>query len=240
MVATDRAKKLSQIGRRCAALLFDVASLQDTFAQSLLKVSLQTSSATPVSKTLGSLSRSRVSFAKQIQGLAICIRGSVARPLHETMASLGDTAPSIYQRYAATRLSCVTARHSALRAREKYVKAIGDAELAIRDLRLAKQTSSLSEKSEPVVKPSGSQDMDISASEQSPWEQILRSYGKKYGVSPDQLISRLKDVEFLESEYKRLVKEENRAVSQAETMEIMALEATQKLEEVRIDIFAST
>jgi hypothetical protein len=57
-------------------------------------------------------------------------------------------------------------------------------------------------------------------------------YGSKYGVSPDRLIALLNEVQSLEAEYKTLVKEENLAVSQAQTMEIMALEAAQKLEEV--------
>jgi hypothetical protein len=225
MVATDRAKKLSQLGRRCATLLSDIAALQETFAQSLLKASLQTTSSTPVSKTLVGINRSRISFAKQLQGLAICVRGSVARPLHGTMASLGDTALNIYQRYAATRVSCATARQAALRVRIKYVKAVREAEAAIREMRQAG-------KERPEIVTSDIQDSEASTKEQSPWETSLRMYGSKYGVSPDRLIALLNEVQSLEAEYKKLVKEENLAVSQAQTMEIMALEAAQKLEEV--------
>ena len=227
-MATDRAKKLSQSGSRCATLLFDIAILQETLAQSLLKVSLQTTYSTPVSKTLVTVNRSRVSFAKQLQGLAICVRGSVARPLHETMESLGDTAPSIYQRYAATRVSCATARQAALGVRNKYVKAVREAEAAIRELRKAKQN----EGPRPEIVTSGGQEPNSSTETECPWETSLRMYGRKYGVSPDGLIALLNEVQSLEAEYKKLVKDENDAVSQAQTMEIMALEAAQKLEEV--------
>lgn len=228
MVATDRATKLSQLGRRCATLLFDIAALQETFSQSLLKASLQTTASTPVSKTLVAINRSRISFAKQMQGLAICVRGSVARPLHGTMASLGDTAPNVYQRYAATRVSCATARQAALRMRVKYVKAVRDAEAAIREMRQSKPNG----EERPKIAMSDMQDSEALTKEQSAWETSLRMYGSKYGVSPDRLIGLLNEVQSLEAEYKTLVKEENLAVSQAQTMEIMALEAAQKLEEV--------
>mmetsp|Transcript_3490 Transcript_3490/g.6409 ORF Transcript_3490/g.6409 Transcript_3490/m.6409 type:complete len:1355 (+) Transcript_3490:139-4203(+) len=237
MVATDRAKKLSQSGRRCAMLLSDIAGLEDTFAQAVLKTSLQTNVPTsPISKTLMSVNRSRISFARQIQGLAICIRNSVARPLHSTMASLGETAPSIYQRYAATRVSCAIARQTALRMRVNYAQAVKEAEAAIRDLREAKQNG--------VSVPTGTdntatQDFQTET-RQSPWEVKLRSYGAKHGVSTDRLVALLKQVKTLEAQYENLVKEENQAVLQAQAMEIMALEAAQKLEEERLQFFVES
>lgn len=238
MVATDRAKKLSQTGRRCAMLLSDVAGLEDTFAQSLLKASLQASnvSSSPIAKMAVGVSRSRISFAKQLQGLAIMVRGSVARPLHSTMASLGDTAPSIYQRYAATRVNCANARNAALRMRVKYVKAVKEAETAIRELRQSKATGN-----DPTSTPAETEAnaMD-SATTQSPWEIKLRKYGVNNGVSVDHLIGLLKEVQALEAEYKKLVKEENHAVLQAQAMEVMALEAVQKLEEERLQFFVES
>jgi hypothetical protein len=65
MVATDCAKKLSQSGQRCATLLSDIASLEDSFAQALLKVSFQNMSAS--SQTIVGVNWSRISFAKQLQ-----------------------------------------------------------------------------------------------------------------------------------------------------------------------------
>lgn len=241
MVATDRAKKLSQSGRRCAMLLSDVAGLQDSFAQALLKASFQANaSSVPVSKTLVGVNKSRVSFAKQLQGLAICLRGSVARPLHSTMASLGDTAPSIYQRYAATRVSCSTARQAALSARQKYVKAVKDAEAAIRDLREAKLNGE-AQATENDIATAPNPPADASPlTAQRPWEVKLRNYGETNGVSTDDLIVLLKQVESLEAEYRKLVKEENQAVLQAQTMEVMALEAAQKLEEERLQFFVES
>lgn len=239
MVATDRAKKLSQSGRRCAMLLSDIATLEDNFAQSVLKSSLQASvSSSPIAKTIVGVNRSRVSFGKQLQGLAICVRGSVARPLHSTMTSLGDTTPSIYERYAATRVSCYTARQAAIRARIKYVKAVKEAEAAIRDVRQAKRNGAASQ-SVNVASESPQTDSTISES-QSPWEVKLRKYAARNGVSTDPLIALLKDVQTLEAEYIKLVKEENNAVLQAQSMEIMALEAVQKLEEERLQFFVES
>jgi hypothetical protein len=243
MVATDRAKKLSQSGRRCAMLLADIAVLQDNFAQSLLKASLQANASSPIAKTLAGVNRSRISFAKQLQGLAICIRGSVARPLHSTMASLGDTAPSIYQRYAATRVSCFTARQAALRARVKYAKAVKEAEGAIRDLRQAKQNGdSLPAEIGDAVSDDSKVETSSSSSTaaQSHWETRLRKYGSKYGISTERLIALLKEVQTLEAQYRKLVKEENHAVLQAQAMEVMALEAAQKLEEERLQFFVES
>lgn len=242
MVATDRAKKLSQSGRRCAMLLSDIAVLQDNFAQSLLKASLQANASAPIAKTLAGVNRSRISFAKQLQGLAICIRGSVARPLHSTMASLGDTAPSIYQRYAATRVSCFTARQAALRARVKYAKAVKEAEAAIRDLRQAKLNgdSLPAEIGDAASDDSKAETSSSSTAAQSHWEVRLRKYGSKYGISTDRLIALLKEVQTLEAQYRKLVKEENHAVLQAQAMEVMALEAAQKLEEERLQFFVES
>jgi len=222
-------------------LLSDIAGLQDNFAQALLKASFQTSvTSSPIAKTLVGVNRSRISFAKQLQGLAICVRGSVARPLHSTMASLGDTAPSIYQRYAATRVSCATARQAALRARMKYVKAVKEAEAAIRDLRQAKQTGeSLPPETNDTTADAAPSDAS-SSTVQSPWEVKLRKYGAKNGVSTAHLIASLKQVQNLEAEYRKLVKEENHAVLQAQAMEVMALEAAQKLEEERLQFFVES
>lgn len=238
MVATDRAKKLSQSGRRCSMLLSDIGGLYESFAEAVLKTSLQANaSSSPIHKTLVSVNRSRVSFAKQLQGYAICLRGSVARPLHSTMASLGDTAPSIYQRYAATRVSCATARQAALQMRAKYVKAVKETEVAIRDLREAKQNGGSSTHENDDINTATTQS---SSSGDCPWEVKLRKYGAKHGLATDRLITLLKEVQSFEAQYKKLVKQENHAVLQAQAMEVMALEAAQKLEEDRLQFFVES
>jgi DNA repair ATPase RecN len=117
---------------------------------------------------------------------------------------------------------------AALTVRNKYVKAVREAEAAISEIRKAKQN----EGPRPEIVTSSSQESETSTMTESPWETSLRMYGRKYGVSPDRLIALLNEVQSLEAEYKKLVKDENDAVSQAQTMEIMALEAAQKLEEV--------
>jgi hypothetical protein len=68
----------------------------------------------------------------------------------------------------------------------------------------------------------------------------LRKYGAKHGVSTNCLVTVLKDVQTLEAQYKKLVKEENHAVLQAQAMEVMALESAQKLEEERLQFFVES
>lgn len=165
-----------------------------------------------------------------MQGLAICVRGSVARPLHGSMTSMKETVPSIFDRYTDTRGKSAVARQEALRVRTKYVKALRDAEAAIRDL-LQEQSNQ-----DTAVKQEGestSSSDAVATASLNPWERSLRAFGQNHNVSPERLIAYLNEVRALEETYKTLVAKENQAVSLSQTMEMMALEAVQKLEEVR-------
>ncbi len=69
------------------------------------------------------------------------------------------------------------------------------------------------------------------------WEDALRNYGVRHGLSRgcEAVIRALEEVQTSESHYSSMVKLENGAVEEAQAMEKMALESMQTLEEVSID-----
>jgi hypothetical protein len=243
--ATDRAKRLSHTGRRCASLLNDVATLQSAFAQDILKA-CQTQFPLNASKLSGkfrSVQRSLVSFANQIQGFVVSVRGSVARPLNSSMTTMGETVPNIFDRYIETRVKCTAARSAALRARAKYAKAVQQAEAVIREMQQAKEAGDAGKQSSnPAVEDDTSGNADQSSfftSDQS-LEKKIQKFGRRYNVSLEKLTVVLNDVKLLETKYRELVADENQAVALSEMMEAMALEALQKLEEERLQFFVET
>ena len=249
--ASDRARTLSKCGKRCATLLADVAVLHDAWAKSMLQschnlAALDGIFAPPVSPLLHKTNRRLTSFAKQTQGLAICLRGSVARPLHGSSSAMAEAVPGIFNRYALARAECASKRHSALRARARYGKAVGEADAAIGTLRRAKNQE---ENGNDITDATATGAASASAENGSDilsWEDLKRKLfvgGKKQGglSQPSQLVMKaLEEVQRCEGEYRRLVEEENRAVSRAQTMEVTALDSLQKLEEERLQFLVET
>jgi transposase len=207
----------------------------------------------PVSPLVQAVRKSLLSFSKQVQGLAICWKGSVARPLHASLQSLGETAPGIFARYSESRHKCFAARQAALKMRSRYVKAVREAEVAIQEFKDAKKAADVngdagagkgeaassdraftgSEPSSPAISRSNSSN---ALAVKNSWEQGVRRLGRIYGIqgTADRVISCLREVQNLEAQYVALVQEENTAVSQAETLEMMGLESIQHLEEVSL------
>ena len=260
--ASDRARTLSRCGKRCATLLADVATLHDAWAKSMLQschnlAALDGGAASAsstgifapsVSPLLHETNRRLTSFAKQTQGLAICLRGSVARPLHGSSSAMAEAVPYIFNRYALARAECASKRQSALRARARYGKAVGEAEAAIGTLRRAKNQE---ENGNDITDATATGAASASASAENgsdilSWEDLKRKLfvgGKKQGglSQPSQLVMKaLEEVQRCEAEYRRLVEEENRAVSRAQTMEVTALDSLQKLEEERLQFLVET
>ena len=279
----NRAKSLSRCGKRCTNLLSDVASLHDVFAQSI-ETSCHTLGGAAndlnvfpahLSAQLTELMRALISFSKQMQGLSICMKGSVARPLHGSASALADTVPNIYNRYALTRTRAFNARNNAIRMSFKYTKAVREAESAIHGLKKANATEEATEggstgdkggglsvsqsnatfeifedsnHSQAMCNPSQVSPLNVEKNHgrantrrteiKSGWEDIKSKFEKKnskhdLSKSSEKVLKALDDVQAFEAQYCTLVDEENHAVSRSQTMEIMALEALQKLEEVR-------
>ena len=274
--ASERAKTLSKCGKRSATLLADVAALHDGLARSILQschnlAALGGASGSgsngggssggangifspTVSPLLRETNRCLISFAKQTQGLAICLKGSVARPLHGSSSAMAEAVPGIFNRYALTRAKCASARQNALRAKARYEKAVADAEEAIATLRRAKNMEeggsddATGAAASAAASTSGTpaENGSSAAADLLSWEDLKRKFvgGKKQGSGLSQssqlVLKALEEVQKCESEYCRLVEEENQAVSRAQTMEIMALDSLQKLEEERLQFLVET
>ena len=275
--ASERARTLSRCGKRSATLLADVAALHDGLAGSILQSchnlaaldggggGAGTNSSTnagggifspAVSPLLRETNRCLISFAKQTQGLAICLKGSVARPLHGSSSAMAEAVPGIFNRYALTRAKCASARQNALRAQARYERAVAEAEEAIGTLRRAKNmeeggsddatgaAASAAASTSGASAENGSS--AAAAADILSWEDLKRKFvgGKKQGSGLSQssqlVLKALEEVPKCESEYCRLVEEENQAVSRAQTMEIMALDSLQKLEEERLQFLVET
>jgi len=279
-VAIDRAKIVARSGKRCASLLSEVAVLYDNLGLSILKTAQSMMNTTDMfpgtSGLVHEVSRCLTSFAKQMQGLSICLKGSVARPFHTSMLSMGDTVPSIYNKYTVTRNTSFNQRQDAIKARMKYLKAVREAETHIAELlsRRMNATEELSStrnnnmddpetcssprrdtNNDTVDQPDASENAHKSETEdfidnskstkiQKGWDTAVRKLGGKQtsslGKSADKLISLLQEVGTYETQYRNLVEEENQAVARAQTMERMALESLQKLEEERLQFFVES
>lgn len=74
------------------------------------------------------------SFAMQLQGLAICIRNDISRPLRDISTSVGDAAPKIYQKYDRSRNKSVKARERAMEAQRRYAASVRQAEKLLSEI----------------------------------------------------------------------------------------------------------
>ena len=183
------------------------------------------------------------SFANQTQTLGFRIRNDVARPLLDSSVNLGEETHQIYSKYVGSRGKCAQARKDAVKMRQKYVGCVREANGAIQALRRAKSSSSRRRK-----KSSDSVDSNCTPRKVTPsspqrgedgelaWEDALRGYGGRYGLTKncDSVIRALEEVQAAEAQYTAMVKVENAAVADSQTMELKTLDAVQKLEEVRI------
>ena len=237
-VATERAKKLARVGRQCATLIFDVAAHHDAFSQSTMKAISTLPMTGPSLPLTKAVHRSLQSFAMQMQGLAICLRGSVARPLHASLQSMGETAPSIFNRYSSSRQMCATARQAALKTKQKYTNAVRDTEFAIQSFKDAMNEDEAQCDDDALNRTTDSE----AQSARTPYEKGILKFGRKHGLqgNADNLIQLLNDVQFLEAQYALLVKEENKSVLQAGTLEMMGLESIQHLEQERVNFFTES
>jgi hypothetical protein len=241
-----RSQKLSRCGQKCAALLLDISAYQENFANEVQKSCqglLQSSvlNQAPVAGRVHATQKSVMSFAKQIQGLAICIKGSVARPWKGYMTTIGEQAPNIFQGYSSARAKAYQSRQAALTMRAKYATALQEAEAAIQEFREIKKIKSGSDEfhDQTTSLPTSA---DPSTSETVDWESELRHFGMENDAVAltDRVISHVKDIRSIEAQYQELVKKENQAVEYVQTMEVMALEALSKLEEERLQNFIET
>lgn len=245
-LSTDRAKILSRTGKNCATLLMDIATLHDELTHSIKKQCPSTlqhaASGTPMEEFANNVNACVMSFTKQTQSFGVGIRNEVAKPWLDNSANLGDVVPKIYSEYVASRSKCAQARKDALKMRQKYVGSVKDAEGAIQSLRKAR-VSKHSMNSSDLSNPASPQRVDSSASSQDgggeedmEWENALRDFGIRHGLTKncETVICAFEEIQTSEEQYCSLVDLENAAVLDAQTMELNALDAVQKVEEERM------
>lgn len=242
--ASERAKTLAACGKRSSRLLAELSSLHDSFARSTLKACVVTSSpkseirsllnlSSATSKLASETNRCLSSLGKETQGLAIVMKGTVARPYYDSSSAIIAAVNKMANQYALSRDQCANARQSALRERSRYVAAVKDAETAIRGLKIAREKT---EEAEREAKMTGRNYSVLHASSDRSWEAIARKFGEKHGSTKSSHVVRkaLEKVRRLEGEYLKLVEEENLEVSVASKLEITALASLQKLEKERL------
>lgn len=225
----DHGKSVVRSGRRCALLLLEGASCYEQFGVALMKAG----QANPLE---GEASKSISSFCQQTRQLATTLREEIASPMQHYHATIGDTLPSIHQKYLKARQVAYGARQRALLARSKYLTAVNDAEEAcaiITKIVAEGADSGKSDSEEKKINPPESTE-----SKKAQWEQSLESYGNLKGQGAvDQVNHLLNDVKVLQRRYESLAQKENNAVKVAQSIEAAALEGMQKMEEQRLCVF---
>lgn len=221
---------VSRSGRRCALMLLEGASCYEQFGVALMKAS----QANPLE---GEASKSISSLCQQTRQLATTLREEIAAPLQSYHTTIGETFPSIHQKYTYCRQRAYGARQRALLARTKYLKAVKDAEQACSTVMKTVKTA----ESEGAAASGEEKKINIPESAEytkADWEKSLEDYGKLKGPGAvDQVTHLLNAVKSLQRRYECLVEKENNAVTLAQNMEAVALEGIQKLEEQRLCMF---
>ena len=154
------------------------------------------------------------------------------KPFVATLQSDRQTINASNQRYIEIRNDCYGKRTQALRAREKYVKAVMDAEKALILWVVANKNGPENTEDDGVGKkiegePSNSNDGAM-------WESTLNRVGSKIPTATKRLIAYLRNVQSCEKRYVKLVDEENEAVLRAQKVELEALRSFQQVEIARI------
>ena len=240
----ERSKQVFKCQTRFSKFLLSVADLHDNLAQSVLKScqnhvnSMDTgaSRAIAIKTILDRVLASVTSFGKQTQGIAIAMKGSIARPMGDNANKILETLPSIYENYTSSRDQCLKARNKALKQKNRYTKVVKEAEFAIKDLEKAKlyvdknranNTARLASQSSSSLPES---DSTLSASSHD-----RNKTSSRLSKKSERVLQAIRNVQQNEEEYCSLVNRENEAVYRSNITEIETLESLQKIEEDRLN-----
>lgn len=209
--ATDRARQLTNCGRRSATLLLEVATLYEPYADALLKAaqSLQGILGQPNGKIFLALQEAIVGWSQELTKLTQIYRVNIGQPLQTFLVMQLDCIQGMNQRYHQSRLKARDLRQRALAARKKYLRAFEEAEACL----------------------SNSEDDDKSPSKSSLAMSSEESFKRPLRR---RTASKLEAFKQAEKQYLSLVKQENEAVRECHMMETILLESLQQLEEDRL------
>ena len=214
-------------------MMLEGASCYEQFAVSLMKAC----QANPLLE--GDTSKSIGSLCQQTKQLATTLREEIATPLQQYHTNNGETIPAIHQKYVNARQRASGARQRAILAHTKYLKAVQDAEQACNSvLNAVAENEQQANGSKPNADATVAEEKKINSPEPVVWEKTLETYGKLKGPEAvDRVTHLLNDVKVLQRRYESLVRKENNAVKIAHSMEAVALEGIQKMEEQRLCAF---
>ena len=226
----DHGRSVARSERRCSLMLLEGASCYEQFGVAVMKAC----QANPVE---GEAIKSISSLCKETRELSTKLREEIATPLQQYHTNMGETLPSIHQKYVKSRQLAYGARQRAVLARTKYMKAVQEAEQACATVMKAisdseEQADNALAEEKKVNTP------ETGEGKNAQWERNLEAYGKLKGPEAvDQVTHLLNDVKVLQRRYESLVQKENNAVKVAQSIEAVALEGMQKLEEQRLCVF---
>lgn len=225
--ALDHGKMVSRAGKRCALMLLEGANCYEQFGVALMKAC----QANPLGE--GETFKSINSLSQQTRMLSSRLKEEIGTPLQGYHTSMGETFPSIQQKYTQSRQKAHGARQRAVLARTKNLKAVSDAEQACNTVEktVAETKNGESPKEDTISNPPNS-------TSKAEWDKALEEYGKLKGQRAlDQVNNLLNEVKVQQGRYEALVEKENSAIKLCQKLEAASLEGFQKMEEQRLCVF---
>lgn len=239
-LAAARAKQTNHANRRCLAVLLDITSLWENYAQAIFKagqglqpiLSSTTVAAAAATPSLLSVQEATLSWSRECHKLARTVRECLVAQWQGLLVSTHpDAVATIVATLSASRQACVVARQRARHVQEKYRRAVQEAEAAAREC----QSKESTEMEADVAFTNATASAVTTATVTTESALILEPAAAS--EVPVRVATKLKQVQRHLAAYQRLVAVENQAVKQCQRLEGMALESMQNLEEDRVVAF---
>jgi hypothetical protein len=237
-LAVSRAKQTTRCSRRCVALLLDVTTLWEQYAQAIFKAGQSLQPMTTASSSTCStqqtqlptlsVQESTLSWSREWIKLAHSVRETITKQWKAILGTHTDAITIVWAAYTASRTASETARQRALVARNKYYKAVDDAEAAVREWK-EKQSLTDTATAEAATDDESNTTTPPAVSENASTDD----------APPVRVTYKLKQVQRHLAKYQQKVAAENSAVQQCHRLEGMALESMQNVEEDRVLIFVN-
>ena len=271
-LTTDRSKQIFKCQKRLAKFINSIADLHDSLAHNILKACQTLSNSMdasisgvsiPVETTLNQMSSFFVSYGKQTQGIAMGLKGSISKPLETTATDMMESLSSIMNNYVASREQCFKTRIKSIRQKNKYHRAVRDAEISIKELEKAKLNDANKSKANANANNTLSSNSSITENENNASNSLhehtddqhsavppsnssnnssknTKSFPRSLSRKSERVLQSLRTVQTCEDEYRTLVKKENDSIMQARANEAAGLEMLQKIEDERLQLFISS
>jgi len=146
LLATERSKRIVRAGRQSSSLVFEISSTSELFGQALAKVTTLSLSCRYQSECV-LLHSSLQSLSKEFLDFSKSNKVAVVRPLQAALQSIGETIPSIHEKYNTAKQKVINKRSQCLRMRIKFRKACTETEAIILESTTQDEASKVNGKS---------------------------------------------------------------------------------------------